>query len=132
MVRQPRARSMLADLACQPSGLHWHQLVDPYTGKPMQVAFAHYWTRASGHPTSPDPHRPHQHVWSEAQLTDALRHLGIRGPMLHGLVRELEGMPRDTPSTAHRPGGVTEWLGSEEAVALTLHPELRPPRLRDA
>ncbi len=90
--------------ACRPDGTHWHPLYHPVTGEPMPGAIEHEWLRSTGHPTGPDPRRPHFHLW------DGL-----------GLVRG--------PSVAERPGDLVD---NEERDALSLHPELRPPRLRDA
>jgi hypothetical protein len=114
--------------ACKPGGLHWHQLVNE-RGEFLSVAYSHEWRSSTGHLLGPDPRRPHAHKWSEATIRAAM--FGQPPGRILYAVRSLAGKWESGPSVAERPGNVTEWLSREEAVALTLHPELRPARLRD-
>ncbi len=123
--------SPLAPLACRPDGRHYHQLVDLASGRLLPYAIEHDWAKGTGHPTTPDPARPHRHLWTEAGVIAALRGKIPAGDLLLA-IRAMSGLPQTGPSVAERPGDVGSWLDNEEAVAMTLHPELRPARLRDA
>jgi hypothetical protein len=122
--------------ACAPSGEHWHRLVDwtattdPARPELGQYAILHDWIRSTGHPTPKDPRRPHAHRWQGPELR---RHLAnaLAGPMLEVAVRTMDGLWMTGPSVAERPSQLTDWLDNEDAIAMTLHPELRPARLRD-
>lgn len=123
-------RLIVPPAACELGGLHWHQLVDQKTGGLMQYGIQHEWIRSTGHPSPADPGRPHRHAWDEPGVRAALRgHLSAAD--LELAVRALVGQPMTGPSVATRPGGAADWVDNEEAVARTLHPELRPARLRD-
>lgn len=111
--------------------MHWHELVHLASGRPMAYGFEHEWTVATGHPSPANASRPHVHIWTEAGVRDALRG-HVSAAELEEAVRAMAGLPQTGPSAADRPGDVSAWLGNEEAVARTLHPELRPARLRDA
>lgn len=129
-------RARLAAAACKPGGVHWHQLVDwtattdPDNPTLGQYAIQHEWSRGTGHPTAPEMVRPHAHRWTEAALRRDLAG-ALSAADLELAVRALDGAWQTGPSVADRPGA-TEWLEDERAVAMTLHPELRPAGLRDA
>jgi len=115
--------------ACDLDGMHWHQLCEP-NGDLLPMAFRHEWSYAAGHPSGRDANRPHAHRWDEARIRAELA--GQRPGAILYAVRRLAGRFLCGPSTAERPGDVTGWLNQEEAVSRTLHPELRPARLRDS
>jgi len=100
----PRSSSPQPGPFCRRDGMHWHPLYDPVTAEPQPAAIEHEWLATTGHVGGPDPRRQHFHKWPGVGL--------VKGP-----------------NVAERPGGAAR---TEEEDALTLHPELRPARLRDA
>ncbi len=90
----------------------------------MQADERHGWTPRD-HP-GPLGAR-HRHAWSETPLLEAARALGKRGEDAHAWAARRIGRVQFGPSYGFQPGR-SEW--DEEAAALSLHPELRPPALR--
>jgi hypothetical protein len=124
--------------AARQDGWHWHPIPDlRHAGAMTGEWHAHDWSRATGHPGPIETHRPHAHFWDqhalEALATSAaddaveLRAaLAAEGKTVWWLL----GRPQYGPSRSTPPGSPAAWLDTDDAQTL-LHPDLRPPGLRD-
>ncbi len=124
--------SWLRTKGCQRSGRHWHVIrPDPLFPSGARGFVEHSWAADQGHSGDPDPERRHTHVWTEATVTAAY------GPVVHNedrlrlIVGRLAGTVWLDPSIDREPDPMA-YAREEELAARTLHPELRPSRLRDA
>lgn len=134
ILRESEARrlSWLRTKGCQRSGRHWHVVrPDPMFPSGARAFVEHSWAPDQGHQGDPDPARRHEHVWTEAAIEAAYRPIVHNPDRLALIVARLTGTVRLEASIDREPDPMA-YARDEELAARSLHPEMRPSRLRDA